>query len=467
MKIAYLAAGAAGTFCGTCLHDNTLAAALVSLGEDVLLIPTYTPIRTDEEDVSQHKVLMGGVNVYLQEKLAIFRHLPIWLDRLLDSPWLLGGLSRLHMSVEAEKLGSLTVAMLEGEAGPLKKEVDKLVDWLAAEVRPDVVHLSNAMQLGVAREIRRRLDVPIVCSLSGEDVFMERLRPPHYVRAREELKRRAADADAFIAMNNYYADFSADYMAINRQRIHIIPHGLKLDGHGTRQPGADGKVTLGYFARICPDKGLHHLVEAFKLLANDESLPPIMLRAAGSMASSDRKYFRQLERRLADSGLSDRFEYHGELSREGKIAFLQTLDLMSVPTDYHESKGLSILEAMANAVPVVLPAHGTFPELIADTSGGVLHEPGQPADVARAIKQLVLDPKHASEMGRRGQQAIHARYNHRVMAERTREVYRQVLETREAASSPSSGLGTNGSRCSASSAAGDIDQPHEAGASGK
>ena len=317
--------------------------------------------------------------------------------------------------------------MLHGEEGNQRKEVEKLVRFLADDVRPDVVHLSNSMLVGMAREIRRRLHVPIVCTLSGEDIFLEKLPPPFYQQARDALRERAAQIDAFVSMNRYFADFMAEYLAVDRERIHVIPHGLKLAGHGTRRrdPAARERV-IGYFARITPDKGLHLLVEAFKLLSEDRDLPPLRLRAAGYLGASDRGYLADVKSRLQRWRLDDRFEYAGELDRAGKIAFLQSLDVMSVPTVYRESKGLSILEALANAVPVVLPAHGAFPELIADTGGGRLHEPENPAALALAIKELLLDEAAAEEHGRSGQAAIHARYTAPLMAERTRALYAAV-----------------------------------------
>ena len=84
MKILHLLAGAGGMYCGGCLHGNTLAAALRKAGEDVILAPLYTPIRTDEDDVSIERVALGGANVYLQQRWALFRHLPALVDRFLD-----------------------------------------------------------------------------------------------------------------------------------------------------------------------------------------------------------------------------------------------------------------------------------------------------------------------------------------------------------------------------------------------
>ena len=428
MKILYLAAGAAGMYCGTCLHDNTLAAALLAAGADVLLVPTYTPIRTDEIDVSQRRVLFGGINVYLQQLSRVFQYTPRWFDRVFDSPLLLNALSKMNFSIDAAKLGGLTVSMLEGEQGRQRKEVAKLVDWLARDVRPDVVHLSNSMLSGMAREIGRTLGVPVVCSLAGEDIFLEKLVAPHYDRARNVLRERARDVTAFVSLNRYFADYMTEYLAVEPERVHVIPHGLNLTGHGTRRGRSpDEPFAIGYLARICHDKGLHVLAEAFKLLKEQPGLPPLRLRVAGYLGAADRKYFDDVRAKIRGWGLERDFEYVGEPDRAGKVAFLQSLDVMSVPTVYRESKGLSILEALANAVPVVLPAHGAFPELIEDTGGGLLCEPENPASLAEKLKQLVLDPAQAETLGRQGQAAIHERYTALRMAERTLALYQKLL----------------------------------------
>ena len=131
--------------------------------------------------------------------------------------------------------------------------------------------------------------------------------------------------------------------------------------------------------------------------------------------------------RLRGAGLAERFEFVGELDRPGKIAFLRSLDVMSLPTVYHESKGLSVLEAMAGGVPVVLPRHGAFPELIERTGAGVLHEPLNPESLADALAELIRDPQRAAEMGRHGYDAIRAEHTDERMAQRHVELYRRVV----------------------------------------
>lgn len=431
MRIAYLGAGAAGRYCGACLHDNTLAIALRKLGEEIYLIPTYTPIRTDEENVSHSRVFFGGVNVYLQQKSAVFRHTPWFLDALFDSPRLLAWLSRRASGMDASQLGDLTVSTLQGEHGRQRKEIDKLARWLERDLKPDLVHLSNSLLSGVVRRLRNRLRVPVVCSLAGEDIFLEALTEPHYSRARQLMNERAAEIDAFVALNEYYADYMVEYLDIPRHKIEVIRHGLNLEGHGARLPRSqrsNPEVTIGYFARVAPEKGLHLLVEAFGLLNHDKSLPPLRLRVAGYKSSADEPYYEASVKRIRELGLADRFEYAGELGRAAKIAFLQSLDLMALPTVYRESKGISVLEALANGVPVVLPAHGAFPEYVEDTGGGVLCEPLNPRSLAEKIAHLVRDPDYAEELGRNGHAAIRDRYTADRMAAEHAELYRRVTE---------------------------------------
>jgi glycosyltransferase involved in cell wall biosynthesis len=428
MKIAYVTAGAAGMFCGSCMRDNTLVAALAGLGHEALLVPTYTPIRTDEEDVSQPRVFLGGINAYLQEKLSLFRHTPRLLDRLLDAPRLLRWVSRFAMKTRAEDLADLTVSVLQGEHGHQRKEFARLVRWLADEVKPEVVNLTNALLSGMVHEIKRRLGVPVLCSLQGDDVYLEALPEPYKGQALELVREHCREVDGFVATSGYYADFMADYFAIPRRRIHVVYPGLNLAGHGGPRPPADGRpFTVGYFARICPEKGLHVLVEAFRLFRQTPGTEATRLHVSGWLGDNNRAYFDDLKNRMKSAGLADAFVHVEAPDHAAKVRFLQGLDVLSVPTVYREPKGLYVLEALANGVPVVQPRHGSFPELIEATGGGLLVRPEAPEDLARALRQLFDNRAHAEELGRKGKEAVHARFHARRMAEETAAVYARHL----------------------------------------
>ena len=428
MKIAYIAAGAAGMYCGTCIHDNTLAAALQRKGHEVALIPTYTPIRTDEADVSIDRVFYGGINVYLQQKSALFRHTPWMLDRLFDSHSLLNGLSRFSASTSAKDLGTLTVSVLQGEEGQQKKELAKLVKWLKDAYQPDLVQLTNSMFVGFAREMKKALGVPILCALQGEDIFLEDLIEPYKSQAIRLLQARASDVDGYIAPCQYYADFMAEYLDIPADKVDVVNLGLNLSEHGVYQKNlAETPFVIGYLARICPEKGLHLLVDAFYRLTDQVGLDKVQLKVAGYLGKKDEPYLEQLVKQIEAWGVSDAFDYWGEVDRHQKIDFLNSLHALSVPTTYKESKGLFILEALANGVPVVQPRHGTFPEFIAATGGGVLVEPESPDAIAEGISQLMTDRGYREQLGQQGKEAVHRGFSDDLMAEATLAVYRKYI----------------------------------------
>jgi glycosyltransferase involved in cell wall biosynthesis len=428
MKIAYLTAGAAGMLCGSCLHDNTLAAALIAQGHDALLIPTYTPIRTDEPDVSQRRVFFGGINVFLQQKSSFFRKTPWFLDRLFDWPRLLRWASRFAVSTRAEELGDLTLSMLRGEQGHQRKEIDKLVRWLVEEVRPEIIVLTNVLLSGIVPRLRHDLGVPIVGMLQGDDIFLEALPDRARVLAKVLIRENCATLSGFIATSGYYADFMAGYLKLARERIEVVYPGINLKGHGGAATApASRPFTIGYFARICPEKGLHIIVEAYRLLRQMPGTPPTRLRVSGWLGENHRAYLEEQKHLLAAADLLADFEHVEAPDHAGKVRFLQQCDVLSVPTVYREPKGLYILEAWANGVPVVQPRHGSFPELIEATGGGVLINPEDPADLAQALRRLIDQPEEARELGRRGQLAVESRFHAAAMALETLRILEKHL----------------------------------------
>lgn len=434
MKIAYITAGAAGMYCGTCMHDNTLAAALMARGHEVSLTPTYTPMRTDEESVANEHIFFGAINVYLQQKMSIFRYTPRFFDRLLDNRKLLRWVSRFSASTDAHDLGALTWSMLEGEKGLQKKELDKLVTWLEEILQPDVVHLSHSMFAGFARQIKARLGVPVVASLSGEDLFFDELEEPWFSRVRETLAERALDVDAFTSPNRYYAETMSREFAIPAERIHLARLGIRAEDFSQEPPPRpDGPVVIGCLARFAPEKGIHQLLDAFQLLHQQLPEGAVRLRIAGYLGPKDQAYYDEQRRRVTAWGLDHAVEFVGEVDRQEKIDFLHSLDVFSLPTVYRESKGLPILESLASGVPVVQPAHGAFPEWVENTGGGLLVDPGSAPALATGLRQLVEDPERRRTLGQAGRQAALENFNEDAMADEVLGLYHQLTAPAHAA----------------------------------
>ncbi len=415
-------------YCGSCMHDNTLVAALMSQGHEALLVPTYTPIRTDEADVSYREIFFGGINVYLQQKVPLFRYTPWLLDRLLNSRWLLHWVSRFATKTQAEELGDLTLSMLKGEHGHQRKEIAKLLHWLDHDIKPDLINLTNVLLSGMVHPFKEKLKKPILGTLQGDDIFLEALPEKYRSEAMKLVKANCREMDGFIATSSYYADFMADYFDIPRHKIDVVYPGLNLKGHGQPRPERNGEpFTIGYFARICKEKGLHNLVEAFHLLKEQTNLRPCRLRVSGWLGDHNKPYFEELKSKLNGWKIVDHFEHVESPDHVSKVRFLQNIDVLSVPTTYREPKGLYVLEALANGIPVVQPRHGSFPELIEATGGGILVNPDDPEDLARGLRRLMDNPDERLEMGRRGQDAVKQRFHAEAMAGTTLEVYQKYL----------------------------------------
>ena len=406
MRLAHLAAGAGGMYCGSCMHDNRLAATFIEHGREVVLIPLYTPLRTDETDVSQRRVLYGGINVYLQQIAAVFRHTPRFLDRVLDFTPLLRAVGRFASSTRPEALGAMTLSVLSAERGAQRKELAKLIDAVR-QLRPDLVFLPNLMFVGFARRLKANLGVPVLCGLAGEDIFLDQMSQPYRDEVFDLIEERALDVDGFVALTEYYAQHATRHFSLPPERVHRITMGICVADFGQAPALLPEPFTIGYLARICPEKGFDKLCDAFLRLRR--SGRNCRLRIAGYLGSADRQYFAGVVNTLREAGLGDEaFEYVGEVTREDKIRFLHSLHALSVPATYPESKGFYVLEALAAGVPVVLPNHGSFPELIDATGGGLLCDDGDPQTLADALGRLMAEPALRDELGARGRDAVRA-----------------------------------------------------------
>jgi glycosyltransferase involved in cell wall biosynthesis len=330
--------------------------------------------------------------------------------------------------VDPSGLGALTISTLQGERGFQRKEIEKLVDWLRQEAPYDVINLPNALLISLAEPIRRATGRPIVATLQGEDLFLDGLPPADRSRAIALIREQVRHVDLFIAVSEYYREFMAGYLAIPRDRIRVGPLGVSLRDLEptvrTRTP--DDPFVVGYFARVAPEKSLHLLAEAYRILRRDRGVGRARLEAAGYLAPEHRPYLEAIERKMQAWGLGSEFQYRGALDRARKVAFLGGVDVLCVPSTYKEPKGLYLLEAMACGIPVVAPHHGAFPEILAKTSGGLLVRPDDPASFADGLAAIRNHPAQAREMGRNGAAGVQQHYSVARMADRVLEIYGEV-----------------------------------------
>ena len=390
MKIAVITAGGAGMFCGSCMQDNTLVRTLRLAGTDAVLVPTYTPIRVDEENVSGERVFLGGINVYLDSTLPGWRKLPGWMIHWLNRPSIIKTLSKLG-STDAAKLGSLTLDMLKGASGPQQREVQEFVDYLCNDLKPDVVVFSNALLSGVLSELRPRFGGRILCLLQGDDIFLEGLKPRWKKQVMEQLEQNCDMFDGFLTHSRFYRDFMAGYLNIKTDRFRQIPLTIDSDDFDLirLQPSKTerDRFRIGYFARICPEKGVHNLLHAAESVLSTYTNADVAI--AGYLGKENEKWFQRILKN-STGRFPGRIHWLGSpATRQEKFQIIQDFDLLCVPTNYHEPKGLYVLEAGLANVPSLLPDHGAFPELVQTLGFGSLYKAGDQNSLVEQLSKLV------------------------------------------------------------------------------
>jgi glycosyltransferase involved in cell wall biosynthesis len=430
MKIAQITPSAGGSFyCENCLRDANLVKVMINLGHDVSMIPLYLPLQVEQDTgASKLPIFFGGINVYLQQKSAIFRRTPRWLDSLFDSPKLLSWISSKAGMTSAKDLGETTISMLQGENGRQIKELDRLVEWLSEqENKPDIVCLSNILLAGLTRSIKQKLNVPVVCLLQDEDGFLDGLQSPYSEQAWQIIAERATEIDAHVAVSKYFAEAMTKKLELDPKRMHIVYTGISLEGYESEQCHPE-IPTIGYLSRQCPSKGLDTLVDAFITLKKNDELRNTKLRITGGKTVEDKAFINQVQQKLSSCSLINDVEFLDDFVSDAKYSFLRTLSVLSVPEKLPVACGMYVLEALAAGVPVVEPENGVFPELLKMTGGGLLFEPNNAEALAGALKTILLKPDYARKLGKQGRKVVFEKFDINQTARDLMRIYEGITK---------------------------------------
>jgi glycosyltransferase involved in cell wall biosynthesis len=429
MNIVHITPGAGGMYCGICLRDNTLVATLRKMGHHATMVPLYLPLTLDEEDQSAGTpIFFSGINVYLEQKSALFRDAPNWFHQLMAARPLLKWAGSKAAKTRPESLGDLTLSMLRGEEGFQARELDELIGWLRTQPKPDVICLSNALLLGMARKLKSELGAAVVCMLQGEVDYLDALLPEYRAQCWKLLSERATDVDLFGAASRYFGDLMSQRLTLTPERVKVVYSGINFDGYGDSHASPSAAPVLGYFARMCPEKGLDTLVDAYIELRQRDRVKNLRLRIGGGCGAGDESFVNSLRQRLTDSGYLKDVEFFPNLDRAAKVKFLHSLSVFSVPVRCTEAFGLYVIEALAAGVPVVQPRTGAFPELIEATGGGITYD-GDSKALAAALEQLLSNPERARSLGDAGRQAALEIFSAQAMARSTLDFYQEAISS--------------------------------------
>jgi glycosyltransferase involved in cell wall biosynthesis len=414
-------------YCENCVRDNGLVRALHRAGEKVVAVPMYLPQRLEKVDlIAEAPVFYGGVNAWLQQHVGLFRWTPRWIDRLFDAQWILRRAARRAGSVRARGLGELTLSVMKGEDGRQAKELRRLLEWLDRQERPDVVHLSTPLLIGIGLAIRRRFGVPVVCTLQDEDHWIDAMEEPWRSRCWETMAEGGREVAAWLAPSRFYGDVMRARLRIDPARLHVVPVGT--DPGFFSPPAQPPSVpAIGFLARQSRAMGLELLAEAFLRLRKGGRHPQLRLHLSGGMTADDRPFLEELKARFAAEGLLEAVGFHEDFAPDRRRDFLRSLSVLSVPAPDGVAFGTYLLEAMACGVPAVQPRVGSYPEILEATGGGVLCAPRDAGALAEAIGALLDDPGRRAELGRRGREAVAKSFDLATMARAVTEIYQSVV----------------------------------------
>ena len=427
MKIVHIIPGSGGTFyCQNCLRDNELIKILRKTGNDVIMVPIYLPHNIDGKGImGDTPVFYGAINVFLKEKLPFYRHAPLWLERLFDSESLLQMAAKKAGSTRANGLEEMTLSMLEGENGRQATELDHLISYLNKEIKPDIVHLSNALLIGLARRIKEDLGAVVVCSLQDENEWIDPMSPEYQKLTWDKMAERAIDVDAFIAASRYYANRSIEQLKIPAEKVHVVYGGIELDRYEPASLDLNPPV-IGYLCRMSEYFGLGIIADAFINLKQKYEFKDAKLHLMGGYTGDDKAFIKKMMHKFKKNNVREDVTLFENFDFEERIKFLKSLSVLSVPVPGGEAFGAYMIESLASGVPIVQPNAGGYPEFVANTGGGVIYEPNDPEHLAKALADLFSDKDKLQSLGRNGRNKVNSQYTMTAMAGKVLDIYKNI-----------------------------------------
>lgn len=429
MDILQIIPGSGGSFyCGNCLRDDKFHLAMKKQGHQLTKLPMYLPLFSDEHDLNEIPVFYGAISIYLKQLYPIFRHTPAWVDRLLNSGPMLKLAASMAGSTSAKGLEEMTLSMLMGEEGKQKDELNRMVSWMSEYLQPDVIHISNALLLGLAPKLRDVFPkAVIICSLQDEDVWVDAMKDSFRDKIWALMSTKAEDVDAFIAVSDYYAQVSLEKINIPQEKV--FTNYLGVDAEEYKFVDANTKErNIGYISRMCEANGFDIMVDAFILLKKDLAFADVKLILTGGSTGDDKALIKQVKQKLKGANLTDQVKFHDDFDGEGRHEFFAKVKMISVPVRNGEAFGLYLLESMASGVPVVQPKLGAFPEIVEKSNGGIIYENNTPEALAAALKNLLNQEDKLNELASSARKGVEKEFDIYAQADKLIDIYSQFLK---------------------------------------
>jgi len=438
MKILFIVPGSGDSFyCGNCFRDNLQANALRKNGHDVIIMPLYLPFKYPSFKADT-PLFFPATSFYAAEKFFKKGGMPRWISRFLESKPMLRIAASFSGTTSAAGLEGITLSMINGTDPVFTEQVNPMIDWIEHHEKPDIIHLSTTLLIGVAKAIKQRINIPIVCSLQDEEVWIDSLEGDYLNEAWQGIIENIKYIDKFITTSEFYKktitsripqikDVEVVYPGVDVSKYkcgnEIVNSNQRDALHCGEGRGGVKDPVIGFFYRMNRENGLDILTDAFVKLKKRNTIKNLKLKVAGGYTTKDKRFLNEMKKRLKpfinDVDLCDTY------NPENHCDFYKQITIISVPITFDEGVGLYICEAFAAGCPAVEPATGSFSEIIGDA--GIVYSPNNSETLADAIEKLLTD-KYLFERSReKALELSQTRYNDKVMAEKLILSYNKII----------------------------------------
>jgi len=206
-----------------------------------------------------------------------------------------------------------------------------------------------------------------------------------------EMKKTADQLSLLISPSRFLMEMAVRSKIVAPEKIIFSDYGFETEGFAKagQGPRQEGTLTLGFIGTLVGHKGAHVLIRAMKALPE----AAVELKIFGEPKDFP-GYVRSLKKL---SGKDPRIKWMGRVEHDRVAEALGQIDILVAPSLWYENSPLTIHEAFMAGVPVIAGNIGGMKELV-EEGGGLLFEPGNPADLADKINKIAANPARLSEL---------------------------------------------------------------------
>ena len=421
MKILLIIPGSGDTFyCGNCFRDNLYAQALRNAGHEVVIMPLYLPL-TDKSFRADTPLFFPATSYFVSQKIFGKGKIPRFFEKILDSPSILRLASSFSGTTSAKGMEQMTLSMIKGDDRHFAKQTEKLIHWIINHDRPDIIHLSTSMLIGIAKAIKNQINIPIVCSLQDEEIWLDSLENRFAQEAWEAIGQNSKYIDRFIASSEFYKSVSLNKIP-EISEIDVVYPGVNIEKYSPPTPDLVG-FTIGFFYRMNYENGLDILAQSFTKLKKENTIPNLKLKIGGGYTRENKSFVKRI-RNILQPYIQDVI-WSDNYNLDEHTNFYKDISLICAPIRFNEAFGLYLCEAFAAGIPAVVPDTGSFSEII--ENAGLLYSPNDSEHLTEALRKILIDKRLYENCKINALQLSYERYNDVVTAENLLKIYNRVI----------------------------------------